>query len=214
MALVRAVSGGSQLEPAEVARRANELERLAHGTPSGIDATVIAWERPIVFEKGKEPVPLRVAAPFRLALGVLPREGTTATLVAGVRALKEKDPRAFEGLLDEVRAVVARARAALADGDVVELGKALDANQAVLQVLGVSTPATQRAWEALTAAGALGAKLSGAGGGGVVLALLGPKADPGRVLGALRASGALDCFVTEISAWRTPSPEAPTPEPP
>src|SRR5205085_1526804 len=79
--------------PAEVARRANEHERLAHGTPSGIDASAIAYERPIIFMRdgGKAKVSvLVVGKAFRLAIGILPRTGTTASLVAGVHRRKSE----------------------------------------------------------------------------------------------------------------------------
>lgn len=196
VALVRAAARES-LEPAEVARRANELERLAHGTPSGIDAATIAYERPIVFERLKRSRPLTLATPLRFSIGVLPREGTTASLVAGVRKVRETDGGRFESALNSI---AAHATAAMNAASLAQWAASMSANRAALRDLGVSTPAVERACDAAIAAGALAAKLSGAGGGGTILALLGPDSDPDRVLAALRSQGALDAFVTEIPA--------------
>jgi mevalonate kinase len=205
VAIVRACRGGTSLEASEVARRANELERLAHGTPSGIDATAIAYERPIWFSRGgRDSAPkvteaFRVASPLRLALGVLPRTGTTASLVAGVAKLKQVDELRFRMTLDGIEAAAESARFAIEGKDTLEtLASDIADNRALLRDFGVSTPAVESACDAAIAAGALAAKLSGAGGGGAVIALLGPQSDPDRVLAALRASGATDAFITEI----------------
>ncbi len=220
VALVRACrGGGAGLEPAEAARRANELEKLAHGTPSGIDAAAIAYERPILFRRGAPPEPLRLAAPLRLAVAVLPRTGTTASLVASVRRLRDEKPAVFEQALAAIRAAVEAAiRATTPAVAALEnaaknspvsptslpnatqtIATAISQNREALKTLGVSTPATEAACDAALAAGALAAKLSGAGGGGAILALLGPRTDPDRVLAALRAAGATEAFTTEIA---------------
>jgi len=215
VALVRAFAPGP-LEPAEVAERANRLERHAHGTPSGIDAATAAYERPVCFTKG---APLRFLSlrwPLRLAVAVLERRGDTASLVAGVRALRERgDPR-FDAFLQTQREVTAQALALL-EGDgspgstneaeaaraAAALGALLDRAHKSLASVGVSRPAQDALCEALRRAGALGAKLSGAGGGGATIALLAPTASPAReaaILAAARAAGAHAAFITEIDA--------------
>jgi mevalonate kinase len=199
VALVRACRGGASLPAEVVSRRANELERLAHGTPSGIDAATIAHEQPILFEKGKPPVVLRLAVPLRLAVGVLARTGTTASLVAAVRRLRDEQPAAFGAALSVVRRAIEEVHASVERGDWATLAKHMSANQATLERLGVSTPGVRRACDASVGAGALAAKLSGAGGGGAVIALLGPSSDPDRVLTALREVGAFDTFVAEVT---------------
>jgi mevalonate kinase len=197
VALVRAVAG-SPITPEETAERALELEKLAHGTPSGVDSTTIAWGRPIGFLRGNPPQPIALASPVRLAVGVLSREGTTASLVAGVRALAERERDRFKEVLAYVSWCSREGRAALERGDAARLGYFLSVNQDSLRRLGVSTPAVERACSAALEAGALGAKLSGAGGGGAIVAAIGPETEAAAVLGALHEAGAREAFLTEV----------------
>jgi mevalonate kinase len=211
VALVRALA--PDLPARGVAQRANALEELAHGTPSGIDAHCIAFGQALSFTRGQPFRFLRARGPLRLAVAVLPREGTTASLVAGVRALREAgDPR-FERFLAAARAQVERALAWFVDADApgedalaplppeAELGALMDEAHASLEEVGVSSSAQGSLCAALRSAGALGAKLSGAGGGGATLALLPAEPDPDReraVLAAAHAAGATDAFVTSL----------------
>ncbi|MHC4829997.1 MAG: mevalonate kinase [Planctomycetota bacterium] len=212
VALVRAVRGGARLSDDEVARRANELEKLAHGTPSGIDAATVAHERALRFVRGEGVRFLDVQLPARLVVALIPREGTTATLVAGVAALKEAgDPR-FDAFLRDTRAIVDEATSLLefagAPGDTdsreratVRLGELMHAAHLALATVGVSTDTQDELCRALEAAGALGAKLSGAGGGGATIALLSAEENAPlerNVLDAALAAGATDVFVTPI----------------
>lgn len=197
VALVRA-AGGAGLGVEEVARRALELEKLAHGTPSGIDSTVIAHGRPIAFRRGEAAEPLRLGAPLRLIVAVFPRRGTTASLVDGVRRLAKDDPERFRATLDAIRKAAELGRTYLERGDLPMVGVALSANHGALRALGVSTPTLDEACEAACQAGALGAKMSGAGGGGAALALLAPGVDPGPVIAAFIRSGAREAFEAAV----------------
>jgi len=201
VALVRAAGDGRPEVGAEdVAARALELEKIAHGTPSGIDTTTIAHERPIRFVRGRPPEPLPLGGRVALAVGILPRpEGTTtATLVAGVRRHSEKNREEFRHILLSIGAVADSARTALEDGDVRALGRALDDNQRGLWQLGVSTDQVERACMAARRAGALGAKLSGAGGGGAVIAALRDEDDAPAVVTSLIEHGCEDAFLTVV----------------
>ncbi|HVY63140.1 MAG TPA: mevalonate kinase, partial [Planctomycetota bacterium] len=113
---------------------------------------------------------------------------------------KQETPEAFALHMKAIGSAVEIARVALGTSMLDLLGSAMKGNAAILKTLGVSTPAVEAACDAAVAAGALAAKLSGAGGGGAVIALLGPQSDPDRVVAALRAAGALDAFVTEVPA--------------
>lgn len=216
-ALVRAVAGhlGAELSAAEISALVYGSERRFHGTPSGIDNTVVAFERAVWFVRTKnrerensepenrerensEPEnrgrenrepgeqggsgfsllgsatvePVAIGAPLTLLIGDSGVRSETRLPVGEVRRRWAAEPARYEALFDAVGAVVARVRAALASGDRAELGRLLDENQALLQEIGVSSPELDRLVAAARGAGALGAKLSGAGWGGVMIALV------------------------------------------
>jgi mevalonate kinase len=192
-ALVRALASyaGWRLPPDEVAALVYDSERRYHGTPSGIDNTVVAHERAIWFVRGAPPTiePVVIGAPLTLVVGDTGVRSATKLPVGAVREAWQASPEAYEARFDEVGALVARAREALAAGDAATLGRLLDANQAFLERIGVSSPELERLVRAARAAGALGAKLSGAGWGGVMLALTTPDGQR-AVEDALLAAGA------------------------
>lgn len=178
-ALVRALAAyaGAAPPPAEVAELVYASERRFHGTPSGIDNTVVAYERAIWFVRGQSPAgptiePLAVGAPLTLVVGDTGVRSATRLPVGAVRDAWQRERERYEGLFDAVGDLVTRARAALAAGEAAALGHLLDANQHLLEPMGVSSPELGRLVEAARRAGALGAKLSGAGWGGVMLALV------------------------------------------
>lgn len=202
-ALVRALATytGWSLAPDEVAALVYASERRYHGTPSGIDNTVVAHGRAIWFVRGAPPTiePLAVGAPLHLVVGDTGVRSATRLPVGAVREAWQANPAPYEALFDAMGDVAARARSALAAGDAPLLGQLLDANQALLERMGVSSPELERLVAAARAAGALGAKLSGAGWGGVMLALVTPQTRP-AVQAALRAAGATGVLATSLGA--------------
>lgn len=179
-ALVRALAAHWQLaiDPSEVARLVYESERVYHGTPSGIDNTVVSYERAIWFVRGQTPEspptiePVQIGAPLDLLIGDTGVRAPTFVTVGGVRERWQRDREAYNRLFDAIGAVVREVRRLLEQGDQRRLGAALDHNQALLARLGVSSPELERLIGAARDAGALGAKLSGGGGGGIMLALV------------------------------------------
>ena len=185
------------LSPETVAALVFESEKLLHGTPSGIDNTVIAYERPIVFVRGEPPVPLRVAQPFTMVIDDTGVPSPTRITVGEVAAARVREPERYQALFDEIADVVTAVREVIAGQDPAGLGALLDENQRLLEALGVSSEVNGRLCEAARAAGALGAKLSGGGRGGNVIALVTPESAT-RVAAALAAAGATRVIVTEI----------------
>jgi mevalonate kinase len=194
-ALVRAVAAaiGRELSPAEVSGLVYASEGRYHGTPSGIDNTVIAYEQAIWFQRRPPEPPLiepvAVGAPLTLVVGDTGVRSATRLPVARVRERWQAAPSTYEALFDGVADLVTQARTALAAGDQVALGAILDANQALLAQIGVSSPDLEQLIGAARAAGALGAKLSGAGWGGVMIALIDVERGD-AVAAALYAAGA------------------------
>jgi mevalonate kinase len=182
-------------------------EQRYHGTPSGIDNNVIAYEQPIwfkrsngqTFEHSNAPLiePIAIAAPFTLLIGDTGIHSATRGPVGEVRRRWQVRPAHYERLFDQVGALVIRAREALAQGDIQALGPLLDQNHALLQQIGVSSPELDRLVSAARDSGALGAKLSGAGWGGVMFALVSEQMRA-PVAAALAAAGATRVLATTI----------------
>lgn len=166
-----------------------EVEKLHHGTPSGIDNTVVVYGRPVWFVRGQAPEPFRVGGSLHLLVGDTGIASPTRLAVGDVRRGWEADRGRYETLFDDMGGLVIRARACIEAGDAAGLGTLLDENQALLVELGVSSPELDRLVGAARVAGALGAKLSGGGRGGNMIALVAPGSE--RAVGAaLLAAGA------------------------
>ncbi len=177
------------LGPGEVSALVFETEKLLHGTPSGIDNTVIAFGQPVYFVKGQLPEPIRVAQPFQLLIGDTGRPSPTKLTVGDVRAAYDREPKRLNGLFDDIGAIAANARREIEGGRPEALGPLMTHNHALLSELGVSSPELDNLVDQACASGASGAKLSGGGRGGNILALV-DEATAGPVREALQAAGA------------------------
>ncbi|MGB8648252.1 MAG: mevalonate kinase [Anaerolineae bacterium] len=198
-AIVRALAAHLKhpLSPAEVSALVYESEKLYHGTPSGIDNTVIALEQAIRFTRPAGPQPIEIARPFTLAIANTGIASPTRITVGDVRKGWQQDPARYERLFDQVAVVVEQARVALAEGNIEQLGGLMNRNQELLQEIGVSSPEIERLAQAARAAGAPGAKLSGGGRGGNVIVYITPEQAP-VVQAALVKAGAVSVIVTAV----------------
>lgn len=199
VAIIRALSSflGRPLDDDTVSAIAYEVEKIHHGTPSGIDNTVVTYARPVYFARGQRIELLRVPQPFTLIIGDTGVASSTAAVVADVRARHDAGPQHYEGLFDAAAQITRQARQLIESGRVHELGPLMDANHALLVELGVSSPELDRLVAAAREAGAKGAKLSGAGRGGNMIALADP-ALAGAVEAALTQAGATRTIVTQV----------------
>ena len=186
------------LPPDEVARLVYEGEKLWHGTPSGIDNTVIAYEQPIWFVKGAPPEPFELSHPIPLVIADSGQAAATRDVVAYVRQQWEAQKVRYEALFDAIGRVVHRARDALVRSDWPELGALLNENHYLLEQMGVSSPQLDALVQAAREAGAWGAKLAGAGWGGNVIALA-PPSRAGEIVHALRRAGAQHVYTTGVT---------------
>lgn len=202
-AVVRALAQhmGKPLSPQEVSELVYQTEVIHHGTPSGIDNTVIAFEQPVYFVKGKPIEVLHVKRSFWLVIGDTGIRGTTKEIVADVRRAWQAEPARYEALFDQIGAIAMEARQAIESGEIEALGKLMDKNQELLREIGVSSPELERLIHAARIAGALGAKLCGAGRGGNMIALVRRK-EAQRVARAIREAGAANVIVTKVQPVR------------
>jgi mevalonate kinase len=199
VALIRALSAhlGQPLSDEQVSALTFEIEKLHHGTPSGIDNTVVTYARPVYFVKGQPPETFKVGAPFTIVIGDTGVAASTKAVVSDVRQLWQTAPRRWEDVFDRVGKIARQARAAIESGDLSALGPLMDANQALLRIMSVSSPELERLLSAARAAGAQGAKLSGGGRGGNMIALA-PKEKAPAVAEALLSAGAKRTIITQV----------------
>jgi mevalonate kinase len=198
-ALVRALADflSHTLEPAEVSALVFEVEKIHHGTPSGIDNTVVAYEQPIYFVRGRSLEQLAVGEPFNLIIGDTGKPSSTGKVVARVRRNRQREPAHYDALFDQIGDVTDQARRTMETGDIDELGLLMDQNHELLIELGVSSPKLDDLVETARLAGALGAKLSGAGKGGNMIALVEDDFTE-EVAEALREAGAVQVIHTTL----------------
>jgi mevalonate kinase len=202
-ALVRALAGLAQhpLDAAAISALVYESERAFHGTPSGIDNTVVAYEQPIIFQRQPDGppriTPLHVGGPWHFVVADTGVPSHTKAVVGDLRQRWQADPAAYEPRFAAIGALVGAIALALRGAAGPQLGVLLDRNHAALIELGVSSNELDRLVLAARSAGAWGAKMSGAGWGGVMLALV-EAGSADQVAAALRAAGASRVWRTEL----------------
>lgn len=200
-ALMRALAGavGRPLEDGVLNALVYEVEREFHGTPSGIDNTVVVYERALYFVRGHEPALLAVGTPFDLVVADTGVRSSTKVAVDGVHALLASDPEATRAVIEAIGALVNQARDAIASGDVRAIGPLMNENHRLLQRLTVSSDELDHLVAVARAAGSWGAKLSGGGRGGNLIALCAPGSEA-DVAVALQAAGAQRVIQTRVLA--------------
>ena len=173
-ALTRALAAflSKPLTDEQVSSFVYEIEKIHHSTPSGIDNSVIAYARPVFFIKGKPIETFKVGTPFTIVIGDTGVSAPTKESVGDVRRLWTMDKVRWDSVFDEIGQIAMTACRAIQDGRPALLGGLMDQNQSLLQELTVSSPELDRLVDAARKAGALGAKLSGGGRGGNMIALV------------------------------------------
>ena len=162
------------LSLSEINALAFECEKLAHGRPSGIDNTMACFGGLCRYRRvaGENVVnPLHTSEPLRLVVVMTPETGSTASMVAKVAKAAQAQAARYQALFEDIGQLSQHAEAAIQQADLALLGQLMTRNHEVLVDLGVSTPSLNNVVSQLCDAGALGAKLTGSGGGGAVIAL-------------------------------------------
>ena len=171
-------------------------EKVAHGAPSGLDAHATAAAEPIIFEAGVARIlPHRTHAVLVVADSGI--AGRTRRAVASVTAFLERHPIRGSALIAGLGGLAQQGALDLAQGRPEQLGAKMAEAQGMLRELGVSAPELDRIVDAAVAAGAYGAKLTGGGQGGCVIALAADEETAHRVSTAMRLAGA-------VATWQHP----------
>jgi mevalonate kinase len=194
VAVARAVAARTGACETDVLTAAAAAESVFHRTPSGIDAAAASRGCLGSFDKQNGWRDLRLKVPFELCVGITGKGHDTGALVASVKQFCETTPVARKAI--ETMGEVSRAGMdALANGDIAALARLFNLAHGLLAAVGVSSPEIDDMIHTARAAGAAGAKLTGAGGGGAVIALADEHSD--EVLCRWRAKGYYG-FVTTI----------------
>ncbi len=180
-----------------------EIEKHHHGTPSGIDNTVIVYKTPVYFVRDHPLEAFQIAHPFTLLIADTGHASPTKLAVNDVRQLYEREPTRIGGIFARIGAITRAARAilelaAVESLDIESLGALMNENHALLGELTVSSAELDRLCAAARASGASGAKLSGGGRGGHMIALVTAER-AGTVTDALRAAGAVKVIQTTVT---------------
>lgn len=176
-AVVAAVTAGVgallkvKMSKEDVFAIALEAEKTVHGTPSGVDPAIATYGGSILFQTDTGFKPLEVKAQIPLVIGDTGVERFTRIQVEKVRKIADNYPQIMEPLRKAAREIVLRGIDALKENDLDTLGELMNINQALLYGIGVSDESLEWLINAARKAGALGAKLTGAGGGGCMIAL-------------------------------------------
>lgn len=193
VAIARALSKefGLGLNDEQINSVAYEGEKGYHGTPSGIDNTAATYGGLIWFWKGTPPVMERIPLrqPVEIVMADTGITANTTEVVGGVKKRKEAEPEKFKKIFMEEEKLLADARAALEAMDLQRVGKLMDRNHELLREIGVSCKELETLVDTARGAGAVGAKITGTGRGGNVVALTPGKALQEKVAKAVEAKG-------------------------
>jgi len=190
---VSTVSGIAALFGMEMSREAifeaaYSLERAVHGHPSGVDQATVTYGGLIAYRAGKVRSRLEVTSPPLLVIGNTGITRSTGKFVGKVTKMRIEEPEEYGRVAADAERICERAVTALMEGDQGLLGSLMNENQKLLELVGVSSPELEGLITAARSAGALGAKLTGGGGGGCMIAIAKPE-DHSKVARAIEQAG-------------------------
>ena len=173
----------------EVSSLAYESEVIAHGTASGIDNTLATYGKFTLFKKGTPPFMNTVKVPesIPIVIGLTGVESLTAKMVALVKNGRDQNQALYDNIFKEIDSLVLKSTKAIEKYDLVKLGEYMNQNQGLLNAIQVSSPELEEIIAIARKNGALGAKLTGAGGGGAAIALCPENAN--KISTAIRKAG-------------------------
>jgi hydroxymethylglutaryl-CoA reductase len=202
VAVIRALDTEFELDLSHerVNALAFECEKAAHGTPSGIDNTLATYGDPVLYRNTGTPEFSSIAPgrPLHIAVGLTGKESLTAKTVARVRGAWQRHQTRYDGIFDQIGALTTAAAEAFKSGHLVELGELMNLCQGYLNALQLSTPELEELIHISRDLGCMGAKLTGGGGGGSIIALCESADHTTSVLQGMEAAGYAG-FATEVS---------------
>ena len=199
IAIIRALSEylGLNITNEVVSDISFQTEIIYHVTPSGIDNTVISFRQPIYFHRDHPFVLLNINEPFLLLIAHSGEKSKTGEMVERVRNRWLAENKRFEKMFCQIGKLAIEARNVIEHESYKYLGVLMNNNHKILQEIGVSTKKIDQLIQVALSAGAIGAKLSGSGGGGNLIALLEPD-NINRVVSAFQANGISQIIISKV----------------
>ena len=191
-------ASGEVPRPPRVNALALLMEKEFHGTPSGVDHTTSGLGGVVLFQRGRAKS-LPIKRPLKVLVALVGERPPTKATVAALRARQARWPRAYRRIFSEVGKVATDGAQATRQGDYERLGDLMNINHGLLVALQLSSDRVDSMVRILRAHGALGAKLTGAGGdGGAVVGLFW---EPEPVVALLLREG-IKCFSSQLGGPR------------
>ena len=180
---------------------AYEGEKGYHGTPSGIDNTASTYGGLVWYVRNLEGGPptfetLKLKNSFRLIIASTGLSSSTAEVVGDVRKKKEQNPEWFDSIVKEYERLAYEARDAMIQFNDKRVGELMNKNHELLQKLTVSCKELDNLVRIARENGALGAKMTGTGRGGNMIALVPDETTQSRIVKALEEGGAAGVWTT------------------
>jgi len=191
VAIISAVAASNRIELSrkEIFELAFVPENFLHGKPSGVDQATCIYGGTIQFNRPSDVKTVRLKEKPIILVCDTGIHHETRTLVGGVFRKSQREKKDFRNYLAQVREISNGVAKALREGDIDDLGDLMFRNHELLQRIGVSHPKLDRLVDAAKRAGALGAKLTGAGGGGCLIVLCRSIMDRDRISRVLGREG-------------------------
>ncbi|MBI80234.1 MAG: hydroxymethylglutaryl-CoA reductase, degradative [Pseudomonadota bacterium] len=193
VAIIRALDNhfDLKLSDEEVNRLAFLSEKVAHGNPSGIDNTLACYGKPLVYRNSDPQFIelLNIKKPIYMIIGFTKKEGLTARTVSKVKTAWKKDPIIYEKIFDQIDSIVLKGIEAIQSEDYEDLGELMNICHGMLNALQVSTPEIEKLIDIARLNGALGAKLTGSGGGGSIIAICENSEIQNKMISSIKKKG-------------------------
>ena len=166
-----------------------ESENIVHGSASGIDNSLATYGKFTLFQKGNPPKMenIKVKKTIPIVIGLSGVESLTAKMVTKVNHAWEKNKKMYEKIFNQINELTLEAVDAIKNYDLDQLGELMNINQGLLNALQVSSRELEELIEIARRNGAKGAKLTGGGGGGAMIALAPENSD--KIIYAMRKAG-------------------------
>ncbi|WP_018658942.1 mevalonate kinase [Allofustis seminis] len=174
-------------------------EKIAHGNPSGVDALIVKNDMPFLFKKNTYAKKITLHMPGYLVIADTGQVGQTRGAVAGVAEYRKENIQKFEKEFEEILALIEHTLSAINEKDLEALGMAMNETQDILRNWTVSNEKLDELTSAALKAGAIGAKLTGSGRGGCMIALASNFEKAEEIAHTLEQSGAVSTWIHSLN---------------